>query len=69
MQISGSGTFSVNPGSSLIVGPTGRVDVGKDTRMTLAPDMKLLLDPGAVVDVKGELSAPDSIARRMKREK
>jgi hypothetical protein len=69
MQISGSGTFSANPGSSLIVGPTGRVDVGKDTRMTLAPGMKLLLDPGAVVDVKGGLSAPDSIARRTKRAK
>jgi hypothetical protein len=69
VQISGSGTFSVNPGSSLIVGPTGRVDVGKEIGMTLAPGMKLLLDPGAVVNVEGELSAPDSIARRMKRAK
>lgn len=69
IQVLGTGAFAVSPQASLRVGRKGRVKVDRQAKVTFAPGTALFLGPGAVMDVRGPLTAPDSVVRRIARRK
>lgn len=62
-QVVGTGALAVSAGASLQVESNGRISVGREIALSFAPGAALSLGSQAVLNVRGTLTAPDSIAR------